>query len=131
MLIVGASRSKPHTGDTNRDFPFICVYNIYICRTSFRTVYSCLLFQRYTIFHSYTMRMHYPICIYIYEAIAQGSSELIQQLKNERAKKEERLRKTSKERSQKNTCGDTRTERQDYREKRDGVQARPPRSRQS
>ena len=68
---------------------------------------------------------------YIYEAIAQGSSELIQQLKNERAKKEERLRKTSKERSQKNTCGDTRTERQDYREKRDGVQARPPRSRQS
>ena len=23
--IIGASRSEPHTGDTNRDFPFICM----------------------------------------------------------------------------------------------------------
>ncbi len=39
----------------------------------------------------------------------------------ERAEKEDRLRRTSKERSQKETCRDTRTERQGYKEKRDGV----------
>ena len=31
LSVIGASRSEPHTGDTNRDFPFIyvCIY-IYI-----------------------------------------------------------------------------------------------------
>ena len=25
-MIIGASRSEPHTGDTNRDFPYVYIY---------------------------------------------------------------------------------------------------------
>ena len=99
--IIGASRSEPHTGDTNRDFPFICVYNI--IRPSVPYIAA---------FYFNDIQYFIPIlcaCVIRYETIARGSSELIEQLKKERAKKEERLRKTSKERSQKETYRDTRT----------------------
>ena len=44
--IIGASRSEPHTSDVNRDFPFIYIY----LPSVRHSVYTCLLFQRYTIF---------------------------------------------------------------------------------
>ena len=32
-FFIGASRSEPHTGDVNRDFPFVYIYLPYV-RTS-------------------------------------------------------------------------------------------------
>ena len=42
--VIGASRSEPHTGDVNRDFPFVYIYMYIISavRPSFRIYLSSI-----------------------------------------------------------------------------------------